>query len=172
MYWLERYMKVMKDDVRQKARPEGSQFVLHNNAIMEEWTAVYEDERRGALASRRRGRPVRFPSLRDFMREKLLQPEAVEESSGLYPPITEDIRILVRGPTDTVTVYKQCWHEARHFRVRSLDEKKIRTADSCVTCTFMQECRASGNDQNIQQEEIPYFGWLEEILELDFLDFT
>ncbi|KAL3689792.1 hypothetical protein R1sor_016101 [Riccia sorocarpa] len=100
MYWLERYMKVMKDDVRQKARPEGSMaeghrlreamflcssileqldkssafmlrekeethltslkligsgekrrliqievmqahnFVLHNSAIMEEWTAV------------------------------------------------------------------------------------------------------------------------------------
>ncbi|KAL3691388.1 hypothetical protein R1sor_005039 [Riccia sorocarpa] len=154
MYWLERYMKVMKDDVRQKARPEGSMaeghrlreamflcsnileqldqssafmlrekeethltslkligsgekrrltqievmqahnFVLHNSAIMEEWTAVYEDERRAALASRRRGRPVRFPSLREFMREKLLQPEALAESSGLYPPITEDIRIL------------------------------------------------------------------------------
>ncbi|KAL3676819.1 hypothetical protein R1sor_026767 [Riccia sorocarpa] len=121
MYWLERYMKVMKDDVRQKARPEGSMaeghrlreamflcsnileqldqssafmlrekvethltslkligsgekrrltqievmqahnFVLHNSAIMEESTAIYEDKRRAALASRRRGRPVRFP---------------------------------------------------------------------------------------------------------------
>ncbi|KAL3687700.1 hypothetical protein R1sor_014009 [Riccia sorocarpa] len=158
MYWLERYMKVMKDDVRQKARPEGSMaeghrlreamflcsnileqfdqssafmlreidethltslkligsgekrrltqievmqahnFVLHNSAIMEEWTAVYDDERRATLASRRRGRPVRFPSLREFMREKLLQPEALAESSGLYPPITEDIKILDRPP--------------------------------------------------------------------------
>ncbi|KAL3700181.1 hypothetical protein R1sor_018203 [Riccia sorocarpa] len=43
----------------------------------------------------RRGRPFIFPSLRDFMREKLLQPEAPEESSGLYPSITEDIRVLV-----------------------------------------------------------------------------
>ncbi|KAL3683527.1 hypothetical protein R1sor_001549 [Riccia sorocarpa] len=56
------------------------------------------------LELRRGGRPFRFHSLRDFMREKVLQPEALEESLGLYPPITEDIRILVRGPTDTVTV--------------------------------------------------------------------
>ncbi|KAL3676119.1 hypothetical protein R1sor_026067 [Riccia sorocarpa] len=141
MYWLERYMKVMKDDVRQKAKPEGSMaeghclreamflcsnileqldprsafmlrekeethitslkliglgekrrliqvemlqphnFVLHNSIAMEDWIAVYEDERRTTLALRRRGRPFRFHSLRDFMREKVLQPEALEESS-------------------------------------------------------------------------------------------
>ncbi|KAL3701030.1 hypothetical protein R1sor_019052 [Riccia sorocarpa] len=54
------------------------------------------------LEPRRRGRPFRFPSLRDFMREKLLQPEAPEESSGLYPPITEDIRVLLVGPRPTI----------------------------------------------------------------------
>ncbi|KAL3682320.1 hypothetical protein R1sor_000342 [Riccia sorocarpa] len=84
-------------------------FALHNSAIMEEWTAIYEDEKRAALASRHRGRPVRFPSLREFMREKLLLPEALVESSGLYPPITEDIKILVRGPTDTRA------HEDQHL---------------------------------------------------------
>ncbi|KAL3696626.1 hypothetical protein R1sor_010702 [Riccia sorocarpa] len=54
------------------------------------------------LEPRRRGRPFRFPSLRDFMREKLLQPEAPEESSGLYPPITEDIMVLLVGPRPTI----------------------------------------------------------------------
>ncbi|KAL3693548.1 hypothetical protein R1sor_007199 [Riccia sorocarpa] len=59
-------------------------FVLHNSAIMEEWTAVYEDERRTALASRRRGRLVRFPSLRDFMREKITEPGACKFGAKVF----------------------------------------------------------------------------------------
>ncbi|KAL3678325.1 hypothetical protein R1sor_021281 [Riccia sorocarpa] len=174
MYWLERYMKVMKDDVRQKARPEGSMAEGHRlreamflcSNILEQLhpqsAFMLRDREDTHLTSlrlidqgakkrlrARRGRPFRFPTLREYMQEKLRQVQAQDESMRHYPPITSDIKVLVRGPTENATTYNQYWHKARHFRVRALDEKKTRTADSGLSATFWQECRASGHDRNV-----------------------
>ncbi|KAL3680433.1 hypothetical protein R1sor_023389 [Riccia sorocarpa] len=49
-----------------------------------------------------RGRPFRFPTLREYMQEKLRQGQAQDESVRHYPPITSDIKVLQERPSVTV----------------------------------------------------------------------
>ncbi|KAL3679015.1 hypothetical protein R1sor_021971 [Riccia sorocarpa] len=138
-------------------------FVLHNSVLMESWIEC----------SRRR--PAPFPHLRDYMRNmqiQLVEKCAAGEDISQYPAIDEDLRIFIRGPTTTATSYNQCWHNGRHFRVRHLDGKKTGTTDCGVMGTWTQDFRSSGHDQNLERASMAYYGRLEEILEMDFLDFT
>lgn len=56
--------------------------------------------------------------------------------------------------------------------MRHLDDKKIRTIDSGVMGSWTQDFRSSGHDRNVECATMSYFGWLEEIIELNFMDYT
>ena len=55
-----------------------------------------------------------------------------------------------------------------HLRVQSAEEDKI-TYDSAVSATFLQPQRGTENDNEPVLIPIEYIGWVEEILELNYI---
>ena len=88
-----------------------------------------------------------------------------------HPPITDRIRSLVEGPNIVVSRRTHMLHHVCHFRVHDLDVKKKRTQDSGVMGVFNQESRASRHDTNVVPGELPYYGRILDIWELEFRGF-
>ncbi|CAM6082438.1 unnamed protein product [Calypogeia fissa] len=97
-------------------------FMLNNSIIMEEWRNFYE------YAKMTSQKPRIFPKYHEYMKEKLV--EVVEmvakgDSVSHFPSITDDVHTIVHGRQKIVTTKTAIWTQRRHFRISSLDEKRV-----------------------------------------------
>ena len=142
-------------------------FVLTNIEDMEEWMAFYEEEKESTPARDR----DRFPKIKEYMRSKIDALDSGMVALVEHPTITDRIRSLVDGPETQVSSRTHMWAGGRHFRVYDLDKKKKRTQDSGVFGHFTQDSRASRHDVNVVRDEVPYFGRIRYIWELEYRGF-
>jgi hypothetical protein len=142
-------------------------FILHNSKILSPWLHRYNMEKAAV-----RGRAQRaFPKFHRYLLSKIEEVNRLREE-GLdtadFPTIEGDVPYLVRGPLPECMTHKHMWAQGRHFRVKVVDDKKIRTCDSGISTDFLTTWRSSGADKNLEAVALPYFGSVRKIVQIDF----
>ena len=77
---------------------------------------------------------------------------------------------LVNGPKFDARSYMKYQVNGFLFSPKSYEERKL-TQDSGVCMRAITQFRASGKDKNFKEAETTYYGVIQQIIELDYIDF-
>jgi len=78
-----------------------------------------------------------------------------------------DLKFLARGPSVVARSFTAYNINGSKFRTLAREEG-LRTQNSGVFLTSKTSCVASSIDENLRQAELPYYGKLEDILEINY----
>lgn len=81
--------------------------------------------------------------------------------NGGHTSIPIDVQNIIRGPSLNATSYKHMYESGRHFRTWRTDHMKKTTTNSAIFSLSLDG-----------DEEIPYCGIIQDILEVDYGSFT
>jgi hypothetical protein len=81
--------------------------------------------------------------------------------------MSTDMKFLARGPLDNARRFTA--YNVNGFKFRTLArEEGLRTQNSGVFLTSNTSCVSSSVDQNLRQADLPYYGKLEDIIEINY----
>nr|XP_009776770.1 PREDICTED: uncharacterized protein LOC104226453 [Nicotiana sylvestris] len=81
--------------------------------------------------------------------------------------ISDDIKFLAQGPTQDARRFSA--YNINGFKFRTLSrEQGLKTQNSGVFLVSDTSCVASSADKNARQADLPYYGKLEDIIELNY----
>ena len=83
--------------------------------------------------------------------------------------VEPDIIDMCMLPTLKATSYRSIYAYGNHFRMRSA-KTNLSTIDCGVAATSNQECHLGPRDRNTMRALVEYVGWIEEILEIVFVN--
>ncbi|KAK2444095.1 hypothetical protein QL285_015148 [Trifolium repens] len=81
--------------------------------------------------------------------------------------MSTDMKFLARGPLDNARRFTAYNVNGFKFRTLALEEG-LRTQNSGVFLTSNTSCVSSSVDQNLRQADLPYYGKLEDIIEINY----
>jgi hypothetical protein len=93
-----------------------------------------------------------------------MEVDAAKETDS---PPSEDTFEASRVPKSVVTDYRAMYAHGIHFRILSAEEDEI-TCDSGIAACVWQQDRGANSLSSAHLTRKPYFGWIKEILELDY----
>ncbi|XP_025661460.1 uncharacterized protein [Arachis hypogaea] len=144
MYPIERELGHLKSHVRNRAQAEAS---IAEGYLAEECltfcSRYFEDIE------------TRFNRAR-----RIMNPDTIEQ-------LSTDIKFLARGPLSNATRYSAYKINGCTFRTVAREEG-LRTQNSGVYLTSSTPCVASRVDKNLRQGDVPYYGKLEDIIEVSY----
>lgn len=81
--------------------------------------------------------------------------------------MSSDLKFLARGPLDKARRFTA--YNINGFKFRTLArEEGLKTQNSGVFLTSNTSCVSSSADGNLRQADLPYYGKLEDIIEINF----
>ncbi|WVY89454.1 hypothetical protein V8G54_034968 [Vigna mungo] len=148
----------------QMQKLQAHRYVLLNCAIV----TPFVDEFRELIKRRSRGRRPStteietrvFKEFVDWFKQRIMNPEIVNTMSM-------DLKFLARGPLDNARRFTAYNINGFKFQTLTQDEG-LRTQNSGVFLTSNTACVSSSVDRNLRQEDLPYYGKLEDIIELNY----
>ncbi|KAM3265890.1 hypothetical protein P3L10_002884 [Capsicum annuum] len=88
-------------------------------------------------------------------------------NSDIVDTISTDLQFLARGPSPSTRRFSA--HNINGFKFRTLSrEQGLKTQNSGVFLTSDISCISSNADRNARQSKLPYYGKLEDIIELNY----
>ena len=118
----------------------------------------YEDMQ-SERSGRRRAREPQLPDFVYWLRDKV---QAILDSRA---PIDADLAMLSDLPSIEADEYPSIWAYGNHYRcLPKEDSIPHETFDSSVFVMSPQGCRASTQDRNIVDAELPYIGILKRVI--------
>ena len=104
--------------------------------------------------------PIFAEWLREMVRSEIETGEAVDPA----------LEALAKYPLKMARKYRGLYAYGYKLRVRSA-ELNLKTCDSGIAATFVRPCRFGLRDRNPVMAALEYVGHLEEIIELDYIEF-
>ncbi|XP_025692596.1 uncharacterized protein [Arachis hypogaea] len=101
-----------------------------------------------------------FKDFVSWFEKRIMNPDIIEQ-------LSTDIKFLARGPLSNATRYSAYKINGCTFRTVAREEG-LRTQNSGVYLTSSTPCVASRVDRNLRQGDVPYYGKLEDIIELSY----
>ncbi|XP_016490283.2 uncharacterized protein LOC107810065 [Nicotiana tabacum] len=96
----------------------------------------------------------------DWFQKRIMNPDTIDTMSI-------DLKFLARGPSVVARSFTAYNINGSKFRTLAREEG-LRTQNSGVFLTSKTSCVASSIDGNLRQAELPYYGKLEDILEINY----
>ncbi|XP_070020461.1 uncharacterized protein [Nicotiana sylvestris] len=142
---------------------QAHRYVLLNCAIV----MPFVDEFRQYIrrSSRKRPSPTEIErkvnkEFVDWFQKRIMNPDTIDTMSI-------DLKFLARGPSVVARSFTTYNINRSKFRTLAREEG-LRTQNSGVFLTSKTSCVASSIDENLRQAELPYYGKLEDILEINY----
>ena len=94
-------------------------------------------------------------------------PIIVQEDIRIGKDVIEDVKALINPSSWDGRSYRSIYVYGNHIQVR-IAKGNLNTCDNDVATTSSQSCRASSSDRNLSTVHLEYFGWMEEIIAMDY----
>ncbi|XP_020271957.1 uncharacterized protein LOC109847122 [Asparagus officinalis] len=156
MYPIERYLGSMKRQLRNRARPEGS--IAESYVRSEQHQEKLKNEVIGSTAVH----DIKERHMKEF--SAWLNSE-IQEQLVLNNQISEEVKVHAKRPYYAVIQYGGYRVNGYKFYTMEVDDTKV-TQNSGVMATFSKECFSNRRDQNPVENNMTYYGRLEDVVEI------
>ncbi|KAJ1386045.1 hypothetical protein SESBI_41176 [Sesbania bispinosa] len=143
---------------------QGHRYLLLNCPVVK----PYIDEFRAFIKRKNRARRPSATEIEKIVTKEFATwfPQRVT-NLDITNSIPEEIKFLAKGPMPHAKRYTA--YNINGFKFRTVDrDKGLKTQNNGVFLTSNTLCVASSVDANVQQADLPYYGKLEDIIELNY----
>ena len=133
------------------------------NAARVRWRGRHQG-RNGARGPNFPAELAEYPLFADWLRD------TVREATERGDAVDSSLEALSKFPSRKAKKYRSLYAYGYHLRVRSV-ESNMKTCDSGIAATFLRPCRYGLRDPNPVLAALEYVGHLDEIIELDYMEF-
>ncbi|XP_025685089.1 uncharacterized protein [Arachis hypogaea] len=150
--------------LNEKQKLQAHRYVLLNCQAVKDYVNEFREYiRRSSKGRRPNPTDIEKRVFKEFVswfEKRIMNPDTIEQ-------LSTDIKFLARGPLSNATRYSAYKINGCTFRTVAREEG-LRTQNSGVYLTSSTPCVASRVDKNLRQGDVPYYGKLEDIIEVSY----